>query len=50
MKNNIEQAFEKLFPYYLDQLKELVKIPSISFDHFDVQEVLRSAESVKELF
>src|SRR5574344_1851319 len=50
MKNNIEQAFEKLFPYYLDQLKELVKIPSISFDSFDIKEVIRSAESVKELF
>lgn len=50
MKNAVEQAFNKQFPHYLTLLKDLIKIPSISFENYDPKEVLRCAEKVKSLF
>jgi len=48
----IEQAlqhYRKNKEVYLNDLKELVKIPSVSFPGFDPKEVDRSAEAVKRL-
>jgi acetylornithine deacetylase/succinyl-diaminopimelate desuccinylase-like protein len=41
--------YEKNAPNYLDELKRLVRIPSVSFDGFPEKEVARSAEAVAEL-
>jgi len=40
---------EKNAAAYLDELKRLVRIPSVSFAGFDAAEVERSAEAVKDL-
>ena len=37
-------------PGYIEALKQLVRIPSISFDNFDQKFVLDSAEAVKKMF
>ncbi|MCQ2121116.1 MAG: M20/M25/M40 family metallo-hydrolase [Fibrobacter sp.] len=46
MKNKIHEKM----PEYLEILKSLVRIPSISFDNFDQKHVLESADAVKALF
>jgi acetylornithine deacetylase/succinyl-diaminopimelate desuccinylase-like protein len=43
------QAFEQKKHEYLDDLKALVRIPSVSFDGFDPQEVVASAQATAEL-
>ncbi|MEK7485887.1 MAG: dipeptidase, partial [Planctomycetota bacterium] len=43
------QYVEKHFNEYLDDLKELVRIPSISFEGFPPEEVDRSAKAVAAL-
>ena len=43
------QHFEKQRDAYLDDLKTLVRIPSVSFDGFDPKEVRRSAEATAKL-
>lgn len=50
MKNFLESKISKAIPRYLDQLKALVSIPSISFDNFDQKYVEDSANAVKKLF
>lgn len=47
--NDAIAEFEKRFSLHLDALKGLVRIPSVSFPDFPVQEVRRSAEAVAEL-
>jgi acetylornithine deacetylase/succinyl-diaminopimelate desuccinylase-like protein len=42
-------AYESRSASHLDDLKNLARIPSVSFPGFDPQEVVRSAEYVKEL-
>src|ERR1700749_2457125 len=43
------QNFESNSSAYLDDLKALVRIPSVSFDGFDAAEVRRSAEATAKL-
>jgi cysteinylglycine-S-conjugate dipeptidase len=43
------QYLEKNFDTYLEDLKELVRIPSVSFPGFPAEEVKRSAHAVKAL-
>lgn len=50
MKEELENKINKLIPHYLDLLKALVAIPSISFDNFDQKYVEESANKVKQLF
>lgn len=50
MNGTLPARIHEMFPRYVELLKDLVRIPSISFDHFDQNEVLRSAKAVKELF
>lgn len=50
MKEELENKINKLIPHYLDLLKGLVSIPSISFDNFDQKYVEESANAVKKLF
>lgn len=40
---------EKTFPEHLEDLKKLVRIPSVSFEGFDPKNVRKSAEAVAEL-
>lgn len=47
---DIEKAIHNELPRYIEELKALVAIPSISFDSFDKQHVLDSANAVKEKF
>jgi len=48
--SNVENRIHAEFPKYIDALKRLVRIPSISFDNFDQKFVLESAEAVKKMF
>ena len=41
--------YERNSAKYLDELKRLVRIPSVSFAGFEAKEVVRSAEAVKDL-
>ena len=50
MKNELERNINQSIPRYLDLLKALVSIPSISFDNFDQKFVEDSANAVKGLF
>ena len=50
MKNELERNINQSIPRYLDLLKALVSIPSISFDNFDQKHVEDSANAVKSLF
>ena len=50
MKNELERNINQSIPRYLDLLKALVSIPSISFDNFDQKYVEDSANAVKSLF
>ena len=50
MKNALERNINQSIPRYLDLLKALVSIPSISFDNFDQKFVEDSANAVKSLF
>ena len=43
------QHFESNFESHLEDLKKLVRIPSISFEGFPASEVRRSAEAVRDL-
>src|ERR1700744_435173 len=43
------QHFESNRSAYLDDLKTLARIPSVSFDGFDASEVRRSAEATAKL-
>lgn len=48
-KSKAAENLEKHFNEHLADLKELVRIPSISFDGFDSKEVRRSADAVAAL-
>ena len=50
MLKDIEKSVHENLPNYLETLKELVRIPSISFDNFDQKFVTDSANAVKKLF
>ena len=50
MLKDIEKSVHENLPDYLETLKELVRIPSISFDNFDQKYVEDSANKVKQLF
>jgi acetylornithine deacetylase/succinyl-diaminopimelate desuccinylase-like protein len=47
--NNTTRYLEENFPTYLQDLKNLAKIPSVSFDGFPESELQRSAEAVAAL-
>lgn len=47
---SIQEIMEKRFPLFLEDLKALVKIPSISFPGFPASETRKSAEAVAALF
>ena len=50
MQSTVENRIHENFPQYIEALKQLVRIPSISFDSFDQKFVMDSAESVKAMF
>lgn len=50
MNETLPARIHEMFPRYVELLKELIRIPSISFDSFDQNEVHRSALAVKALF
>ena len=50
MISEIENRIHEGMPGYIEALKQLVRIPSISFDNFDQKFVLDSAEAVKKMF
>lgn len=50
MSNDIENRIHESLPKYIEALKQLVRIPSISFDNFDQKFVLDSANAVKKMF
>ena len=50
MNFDIENRIHERLPKYIEALKQLVRIPSISFDNFDQKFVLQSAEAVKQMF
>ena len=50
MVSDIEKRIHEGMPGYIEALKRLVRIPSISFDNFDQKYVLDSAEAVKAMF
>lgn len=45
-----KEALDGLFPSLVEELKELVRIPSVSFDGFDQAQVKRSAQAIASLF
>ena len=45
----IKQKLQESFNRYLEELKKLIRIPSISFPGFDKAEVSRSAHAVENL-
>lgn len=47
---NVEKTTHANFDGYIEALKRLVRIPSISFDNFDQKFVQQSAEAVKAMF
>jgi len=47
---SVEKRIHESLPKYTEALKQLVRIPSISFDNFDQKYVLESAEAVKQMF
>lgn len=49
-QKKLAAAVDKRFEAALEDLKTLVRIPSVSFDGFDPQNVRKSAEAVAELF
>jgi acetylornithine deacetylase/succinyl-diaminopimelate desuccinylase-like protein len=49
MKSAVEHLKESFTKTYLEDLKTLVRIPSVSFDGFDAGEVRRSADAVARL-
>lgn len=49
MISQVTQHLEKTFESHLEDLKKLVRIPSVSFPGFPESEVRRSAEAVAEL-
>lgn len=50
MPSEIENSIHESLPQYIEALKQLVRIPSISFDNFDQKFVLDSANMVKRMF
>ena len=50
MVSETEKRIHDGMPGYIEALKRLVRIPSISFDNFDQKFVLESAEAVKAMF
>lgn len=46
---NLQETVEKNFPAVLGHLGDLVRIPSVSWDGFDLQQVQHSAEAVAAL-
>lgn len=50
MNETLPARIHEMFPRYVELLKALIRIPSISFDHFDQNEIYRSAQAVKALF
>ena len=50
MLSNVENRIHENFSQYIEALKQLVRIPSISFDNFDQKYVMDSAEAVKAMF
>lgn len=49
MNNKIKTEVKENLNEYIEKLKQIVKIPSISFDNFDQNEVLNSAREIKKL-
>ena len=47
---DVEKTTHANFDGYIEALKRLVRIPSISFDNFDQKFVQQSAEAVKAMF
>lgn len=50
MKETLEKRIHEQFPRYVEALETLIRIPSISFEDFDKNEILRSAKTIKQLF
>ena len=50
MLETLAKRIHEQMPRYIETLESLIRIPSISFDNFDPNEVLRSADAVKKLF
>lgn len=50
MNETLPARIHEMFPRYVELLKDLIRIPSISFDNFDQNEVHRSAQAVKAIF
>jgi acetylornithine deacetylase/succinyl-diaminopimelate desuccinylase-like protein len=44
------RAVSRIFPKALEVLEQLVRIPGIAWDAFDEKQLVKSAESVKDLF
>ena len=47
--SDVDASVAQNMPVWLDELAELVRIPSVSWDSFDPAQVARSAEAVAEL-
>lgn len=50
MQEQLKKTIHDKMPEYIEQLRQLVRIPSISFDNFDQKFVLESADAVKKMF
>ncbi|MCS6712735.1 dipeptidase, partial [Brachybacterium sp. EF45031] len=48
-RDALQERLEQLLPQSLEDLKSLVRIPSIAFEGYDREQVQRSAEAVAEL-
>jgi cysteinylglycine-S-conjugate dipeptidase len=46
----LQSALDSVFRSHVEELKELVRIPSVSFDGFDPATVKRSAQAIADLF